>query len=164
MIQPKESWTNDFCLLSNTEQNKTPSQESLFALKEAELGTKRVVFPNKSGNFEHLKHVLESEYEKLKSQDVAFELMRAESGGTSRLLKLILKPSGGYSISYVRDLEGSNTLLYLYNRPMKSCLFLDKPTQPVITKKCLSRTIFGETGTFWQKKPVREFQSSISAN
>ena len=57
MIQPKESWTNDFCLLSNTEQNKTPSQESLFALKEAELGTKRVVFPNLSGNFDHMKHV-----------------------------------------------------------------------------------------------------------
>ena len=63
MIQPKESWTNDFCLLSNTKQNKTPSQESLLALKEAELGTKRVVFPNKSGNFEHMKHVLESEYD-----------------------------------------------------------------------------------------------------
>ena len=38
MIQPKESWTHDFCLLSNTEQGKTPSQESLLALKEAGLG------------------------------------------------------------------------------------------------------------------------------
>ena len=129
MIQPKESWTHDFCLLSNTEQDKTPSQESLVALKEAELGRKRVVFPNKSGNFEHMKQVLESEYEKLKSQDGAFELMRAESGGTSRPLKLILMPSDGYSIPYVRDLVGSNTLLYI--RPMKSCLSLDKPPQPV---------------------------------
>ena len=57
MIQPKESRTHDFCLLSNTEQDKTPSQGSLVALKEAELGRKRVVFPNKSGNFEHMKHV-----------------------------------------------------------------------------------------------------------
>ena len=47
MIHPKESWTHDFCLLSNTEQDKTPSQGSLVALKEAELGRKRVVFPNK---------------------------------------------------------------------------------------------------------------------
>ena len=92
MIQPKESWTHDFCLLSNTEQDKTPSQESLVALKEAELGRKRVVFPNKSGNFEHMKHVLENEYEKLKSQDGAFELNRAESFGTSGPLKLILMP------------------------------------------------------------------------
>lgn len=67
MIQPKESWTHDFCLLSNTEQDKTSSQESLVALKEAELGRKRVVFPNKNRNFEYMKHVLESEYEKLKS-------------------------------------------------------------------------------------------------
>ena len=57
MIQPKESWTHDFCLLSNTEQDKTPSQGSLVALKEAELGRKRVVFPNLSGNFDHMKHV-----------------------------------------------------------------------------------------------------------
>lgn len=111
MIQPKESWTHDFCLLSNTEQDKTPSQESLLALKEAGLGRKKLVFPNKNGNFEDLKGVLESEYEKIKSQDGAFELMRAESGGTSRPLKLILMPSDGYTIPYLRDLVGSNTLL-----------------------------------------------------
>ena len=118
MIQPKESWTHDFCLLSNPEQDKTPAQESLVALKEVELGRKRVVFPNKSGNFEHMKHMLESEYEKLKSQDGAFELVRAESGGTSRPLKLILMSSDGYSIPYIRDLVGSNTLLYI--RPMQA--------------------------------------------
>ena len=38
-------------------------------------------------------------------------------------------PSDGYSIPYVRDLVGSNTLLHI--RPMKSCLSLDKPLQPV---------------------------------
>lgn len=38
-------------------------------------------------------------------------------------------PSNGYTIPYDRDLVGSNTLLYIY--PMKSCLPLDKPTQPV---------------------------------
>ena len=108
MIQPKESWTHDFCLLSNTEQDKTHSQESLVALKGAELGRKRVFFPNKSGNFEHMKHVLENEYEKLKSQDGAFELIRVELFGTSGPLKLILMPSDGYSTPYVRDLVGSN--------------------------------------------------------
>lgn len=137
MIQPKETWTHDFCLLSNTEQDKTPSQESLLSLKESGLGRKRVVFPNKNGNFEHFKDVLESEYEKLKSQDGAFELMRAESGGTSRPLKLILMPSNGYTIPYIRDLVGSSTLLYI--RPMKSCLSLDKPPQPVTTQSPLTK-------------------------
>ena len=43
----------------------------------------------------HFKDVLESECEKLKSQDGEFELMREELGGTSRTLKLILIPSSG---------------------------------------------------------------------
>ena len=113
MIQPKESWTHDFCLLSNTKQDKTPSQESLLALKEAGLGRRKVVFPNRNGNFEDLKGFLVSENEKIKSQDGAFELMRAESGGTSRPLKSILIPSDGYTIPYLRELVGSNTLLYI---------------------------------------------------
>ena len=41
MIQPKETWTHDFCLLSSTEQDKTPSQEALMTLKEADLGRKK---------------------------------------------------------------------------------------------------------------------------
>ena len=137
MIQPKESWTHDFCLISNTKQDKTPSQESLLALKEAGLGRKIVVFPNKNGNFEHFKDVLESEYEKIKSQDGAFELMRAESGGTSRPLKLILMPCDGYTVPYLRDLVGNNTPLYI--RPMKSCLPMDKPAQPVTTRSPLTK-------------------------
>ena len=136
MIQPKESWTHDFCLLSSTDQDKTPSQESLVALKEAELGRKKVVFPNKNGSFEHFKDVLESAYGKLKSQDGAFELMRAESGGTSRPLKIILMPSNGYTIPYLRDVVGSNTLLYI--RPMKSSLSLDKPPQLVTNESPLT--------------------------
>ena len=51
MIQPKESWTHDFCLPSNTEQDKTPSQEWLVTLKEAELSRKRIVLTKKSGPF-----------------------------------------------------------------------------------------------------------------
>lgn len=66
-----------------------PSQEALALSKEAELGKKKVVFPNKKGNFQHFKDALEREYDKLKSRDGAFELMRAVSSGTSRPLKLI---------------------------------------------------------------------------
>ena len=129
MIQPKETWTHDFCLLSSSDQDKTPSQELLMTLKEADLGRKKVVFPDKNGSFEHLRTILENEYGKLKSQDGAFELMRAESGGTSRPLKLLLMPSNGYTVPYVKDLVGPNTLIYI--RPMKTCLSLDKTPMPV---------------------------------
>ena len=137
MIQPKESWTHDFCVLSDPEQDKTPSQESLAALKEAGLGKRKVTFSNKNGNFEHFKAVLENEYEKLKSQDGALEVMRAESGGTSRPLRVILMPSNGYTIPYLKDFVGSNTLLYI--RPMKSTLSLDKSPQPVTSRSPLTK-------------------------
>ena len=91
-----------FFVLSDPEQNKTPSQESLAALKEAGLGRRRVVFPNKNGNFEHFKAVLESEYEKFKSQDSVFEIMRAESGGTSRPLKACIGHHFVLSLSCIR--------------------------------------------------------------
>ena len=110
-----------------------------------------------------MKHVLESEYEKLKPKDGAFELMRAKSGGTSGPLKLILMPSDGYSIPHVRDLVGSNTLLYI--RSMKSCLSLDKPPQPVIPKSVYGVQYLVEQRRFGKKKnPVHQFQSCISAN
>ena len=136
MIQPQESWTHDFCLLSNAEQDKTLSQEGLALLKEAELGKKKVVFPKK-GDFQHFKDVLEREYDKLKSQEAAFELMRAETGGTSRPLRLFSIPSNGYTIPYVKDVEGNNSLIYI--RPMKSCLSLDKSPQPVTLQSPLWR-------------------------
>ena len=137
MIQPEESWTHDFCLLTDTEQDKTLSQEALALLKEAELGKKKVVFPNKNGDFQHFKDVLEREYDKLRSQDAAFELMRAERGGTSRPLKLFSIPSNGYTIPHVKDVEGNNSLIYI--RPMKSCLSLDKSPQPVTLQSPLTK-------------------------
>lgn len=137
MVKPGESWTHDLCLLSKTVQDKTPSQESLLAMKETGLGRRKVVFPNKNENFEDLKGVLESKYEKIKSQDGAFELMRTESGETSRPHKLILMPRNGYAIPYLRDLVRSNTPLYI--PPMKSCLPMNKPPQPVTTQSPLTK-------------------------
>ena len=36
-IQPKKSWTHDFCLLAETNQSRTPSLTRLSAIKEAGL-------------------------------------------------------------------------------------------------------------------------------
>ena len=55
----KESWTHDFCIFSDAEQDKTPSEKKLALFKEAKLGKKKKVFPrNKNENFEHCKDVL----------------------------------------------------------------------------------------------------------
>ena len=43
--QQKESWTHDFFLFSDAEQDKTLSQEKLALFKEAKLGKKKKVFP-----------------------------------------------------------------------------------------------------------------------
>ncbi len=73
--------------------------------------------------------MLETEYPQLKSHDGAFELMRAEGGGYSRPLCLILIPSNGYSIPYLKDMVGSNTTIYI--RPIKTSLSLKKATTSV---------------------------------
>ena len=39
-IQPKKSWTHDFCLLHKTHQTTTPKLKLLSTLKEAGLGKK----------------------------------------------------------------------------------------------------------------------------
>lgn len=116
-------------MLSETQQITTPSLKLLSTLKEAGLGKKRIVFPNKNAEFLKLKAVLETEYPQLKLQDGAFELMRAEGGGYSRPLCLIPIPSCGYSVPYLKDMVGANTTIYI--RPIKSSLSLEKSAMSV---------------------------------
>lgn len=134
-IQPKKSWTHDFCLLAESNQNITPSLTRLSALKEAGLGKRHIVFPDKNAGFAKLKSVLETEYPKLISQDGAFELMRGQGGGYSRPLCLIPIPSDGYSVPYLKEMVGASTTIYI--RPMKDSLSVEKaavslsPTSPL---------------------------------
>lgn len=124
VIKPRETWTHNFCLLSSVDISKTPNFEELSTLKDAGLGKKKVMFSKKEGDFEHLKSTLEKEFEKLKSQDGGFELLRAETGGVARPLKVISMPAEGYNIPYLKSIVGSSTLLYI--RPMKSDLSCKK--------------------------------------
>ena len=128
-IQPKETWTHEFCLLSKTSQNIAPSMDDLSELREAGLGKRKITFPSKTGDFNVLSETLEKEYEKLKSQDGAFELLRAESGGTSRPLRLLSMPSDGYNIPYLKSVVSNNTLIYI--RPIKANISRDKVPQVV---------------------------------
>jgi hypothetical protein len=123
-FQPRKSYTHDFCLLSDPNRCLTPSVKQLAKLKDAGLGRKRIVFPDKKAEFLKVKQVLETEYPKLTTQDGAFEFLRAEGGGCNRTLCLIPIPSDGYSISYLKDMVGPSTLIYI--RPIKSAMSLEK--------------------------------------
>ena len=123
-VQPKKSWAHDFCLLSSSKQNVTPSLQHVSTLKKAGLGKRHIVFPDKNANFSKLKSVLETEYPKLKSQDGAFEFMRAQGGGYSRPLCLIPIPSEGYTVPYLKDMVGASTTIYM--QPMKESLPVTK--------------------------------------
>ena len=87
-------------------------------------GRKRIVFQDKKASFMELKSILETEYPKLKSQDGAFELMRAEGGGYSRPICLVPMPSVRYNIPFLREMVGASTLIYI--RPMKSTISMEK--------------------------------------
>ena len=55
VFQPRNSWTHDFCLLSDNSHSVTRSISQLSELKDAGLGRKRIVFPNKKALFMELK-------------------------------------------------------------------------------------------------------------
>ena len=98
--------------------------DELGELREAGLGCRKIVFPFKSGDFNHLQETVEKEFTKLKTQNGAFELLRAESGGISRPLKLLSMPSNGYSMPYLKNLVGASTVIYI--RPMNSSISREK--------------------------------------
>ena len=124
VFQPRKSWTHDFCLLADQSSGVTPPIHQLSNLKDAGLGRKRIVFPDKKASFVKVKSVLETEFPKLKSQDGAFEFLRAEGGGNARQLCLIPIPPEGYNIPYLKDMFGPSTLVYI--RPMKTSIFIEK--------------------------------------
>ena len=113
VFQPRKSWTPDFCLLFEQSHCVTPSIHQLSKLKDAGLGRKQIVFPDKKASFVKVKSVLETEFPKLKSQDGAFEFLRAEGGGNARQLCLIPIPSEGYNIPYLKEMFGPSTLIYI---------------------------------------------------
>ena len=95
----------------------------------AGLGKKKIVFPDKRGDFKKLRATLEKEYPKLTSQRGAFELLRADKGGLSRpLVQIAMEQKGGYSIPYLKDVVSSTAEIYI--KPMQSKLDLERLVQP----------------------------------
>lgn len=89
-------------------------------LNFAGLGKKRIRFPSKDANHLQVRETLESVYPKLKTQNGAFEFLRAERGGKNVPLSVIPLPSKGYDLEHVKEHVSTNTVIYV--RPMQSCL------------------------------------------
>lgn len=116
-------------MLASPNQDISLLLDELGELREAGLECRKIVFPFKSGDFNHLQETVEKEFTKLKTQNGAFELLRAESGGISRPLKLLSMPSNGYSMPYLKNLVGASTVIYI--RPMNSSISREKLPQVV---------------------------------
>lgn len=127
-IVVKDTWTHDFLLLQSPSCAKTSSVSELTSLSLAGLGRKKVVFNNKHGDFGHLRSTLEKEFPKLESLKGAFELLRADRGGSSRPLVPIPVQRDGYSIPFLRDMISSNAVMYI--RPIQSDLTMERSQQP----------------------------------
>eukprot|EP00794_Sanderia_malayensis_P013336 gene13336-14714_t len=119
----KDTWTHEFFLFSSPEVERTPGVQEIGALSRAGLGKKKIVFKYKRGGFPHLRNTLEEEYPKLKTQNGAFELLRADRGGPMRPLVLIPMKKDGYPIPYLKELA---TSAVIYIRPVQSSLSMEE--------------------------------------
>ena len=123
-FKPKDSWTHVFVCLSERDDSYVPQRVEKRALKEAGLGEKKVIFKNKSGQFEHVKGTLEDHFPKLKDVQGAFEILRA--AGARRSLEVIAMPPLGYTVPYLREALGQ---AIAYMRPVQRCLDMTPITQ-----------------------------------
>ena len=116
-FQVKETWTHDFFCLGSTQAASVPSRAQKIALQNAGLGHWKELFSCK-GTALDVKTRLESVYPKLKA-GAGFELLR--SGSPSSKLSLIIPPSGGYSVPFLRDAARLGQAL-AYVRPLQKDL------------------------------------------
>ena len=127
VVVVKETWTHDFFLLASPNAAKTPTLAESNALLQAGMGKKRIVFKDKQGSFAHIKETLVREFPKLKTQNGAFEFMRADRGGACCPLLPIPMQTVGYTIPFLRDAVGSEII---YVRIIQCELSLDQDITP----------------------------------
>ena len=102
-IPPKETWTHDLGVLSEMNTEVTPNKEELEKLRQAGLGQRKIVFPNKNAGFKAFSKVLMEKYPKLRDGG-GFQLLRALGGGGGvGYLELVIPGQDGYSIPYLRE-------------------------------------------------------------
>ena len=116
----KDTWTKEFLVLLSPSDDKTPQVDMIRSLQAASLGKVKVVFKDKNGDFSHLKNTLEEYFPRLKSQNGAFEVLRADRGGNTRRLLSIHMPNTCYTIKYLKDAVSGSAVIYV--RPIQSDL------------------------------------------
>ena len=119
--------------------DKTPRPDMLQSLQAAGLGKKKVVFKDKNGDFNHLRNTLEDYFPKLKSQNGAFELLRADRGGNTRPLINIHMPHSGYSIKDLKEAVPGSSIIYV--RPIQSDLDMEVVEKEDGTPKVYTRCV-----------------------
>lgn len=117
----KETWTHDFCLLSSTTAQKTPTSVEADKLRKAGLGKRKIVFPSKDADHNQFVKQLEASYPKLKLGG-GFELLKGVGGGSgARSLENLPLGPNGYSIRYIRETICIGQAV-LYIRPLQAKL------------------------------------------
>jgi hypothetical protein len=116
----KETWTHDFCVLSDQDQRKVPPASYKQELREAGLGQKTIVFKNKRGDFKYLQEELFSNYPRLENGG-GFDLYRQGSG---KELIYIKPPVSGYTIPYLKNDYGIKSAI-IYVLPIQRNLSMD---------------------------------------
>ena len=116
------------CVLSEMNTEVTPNKEELEKLRQAGLGRRKIVFPNKNAGFKAFSEVLMEKYPKLRDGG-GFQLLRALGGGGGvRYLELIIPGQDGYSIPYLRETQCLGQAI-LYVRPLQANLSMEKQVQ-----------------------------------
>ena len=110
--------------MSNATDAKVPTFSELKELKEASLGRKRVVFPNKKAEHNEVRKCLEDAFPKLQSQAGAFEFLRAERGGKYCPLSVLPMSPKGYTIEHIKETVSAGSVIYI--RPMQDNLSKSK--------------------------------------
>ena len=118
----------------------TPSAADHAKLASAGLGYEKISFPSKNGDHSMLLEGFEKTYPKLKSQNGAFELLRAEGGGPARRLTLIPQRNDAYPIHYLKKVISQNT--NIYTRPVQSNLSLEMSTPDDSTVEVFTTCIY----------------------
>ena len=115
----KETWTHEFCCLTNVNQTTTPSASQNELLKSAGLAKTKIVFKDKHAVHAEVCTILEETFPQLKNAG-GYTLHRAKSGGQNRPL-LQLKPSW-YDIKLLKKEVTSSACIYI--RPLQQNLDL----------------------------------------
>ena len=133
----KDSFTHKFCLLDRTDASRTPTAADQIELNGAGLGCEKITISSRNADHNLFLQNLENTYPKLKPQNGAIELLKAEGGGCGRRLIVVPPKKDGYSVLYLKKTFSANSTIYI--RPLQSdlSLYIEAGSSSHIDVKCM---------------------------